>query len=78
MTLILRKVKYLYVSLGIVLYGAYILSIGGDFMMGRHFTGMLFVSVASITMMFNREKDYFDTIRRMRTAFTIIVIMAMM
>ena len=74
MTLILRKVKYLLVSAGILLYGAYLLSVGGDFMMGRHFTGMLFISVLSATMMFNREKDYFDTIRRMRISFSILVI----
>ena len=74
MTLILRKVKYLLVSAGILLYGAYLLSVGGDFMMGRHFTGMLFISVLSATMMFNREKDYFDTIRSMRISFSIVVI----
>lgn len=74
MTVILRKIKYLLVSLGILLYGLYLLSIGGDFMMGRHFTGMLYISVLSVTMMFNREKDYFDTIRRMRTTFSILVI----
>ena len=74
MTLILRKIKYMLVSFGIILYGMYLLSVGGDFMMGRHFTGMLFISVLSVTMMFNREKDYFDTIRRMRITFSILVI----
>ena len=74
MTLLLRKIKYLLVSAGIALYGLYLLSVGGDFMMGRHFTGMLFISVLSATMMFNREKDYFDTIRKMRTVFSILVI----
>ncbi len=74
LTIILKKVKYLLVSLGEVLYGLYLLSVGGDFMMGRHFTGMLFISVLSVTMMFNREKDYFDTIRRMRMVFSILVI----
>lgn len=74
MTIILKKVKYLLISIGIVLYGVYLLTVGGDFMMGRHFTGMLFISVLSVTMMFNREKDYFDTIRRMRTAFFVLAI----
>ncbi len=74
MSLIIRKAKYLLVALGIVLYGAYLLSVGGDFMMGRHFTGMLFISVLSVTMMFNREKDYFDTTRRMRTVFSVLVV----
>ncbi len=74
MTFILRKIKYILTSLGILWYALYLLSVGGDFMMGRHFTGMLFISVLSVTMMFNREKDYFDTIRRMRTSFSILVI----
>ena len=74
MSLILRKIKYILVSGGIVLYGLYLLSVGGDFMMGRHFTEMLFISVLSITMMFNREKDYFDTIRRMRTTYSVLVV----
>ncbi len=77
MAVIIRKMKYLMVALGIVMYGMYLLSVGGDFMMGRHFTGMLFISVLSATMMFNREKDYFDTIRRMRIAFSTIVIALM-
>lgn len=74
MTVLLRKIKYLLVSAGIAAYGLYLLSVGGDFMMGRHFTGMLFISVLSVTMMFNREKDYFDTIRGMRIVFSICVI----
>ena len=74
MTILLRKSKYLLISAGIAAYGLYLLSVGGDFMMGRHFTGMLFISVLSVTMMFNREKDYFDTIRKMRTVFSILVI----
>ena len=74
MTLLLRKVKYLLISAGLAAYGLYLLSVGGDFMMGRHFTGMLFISVLSATMMFNREKDYFDTIRNMRIVFSLCVI----
>ena len=46
-------------------------------MMGRHFTGMLFISVLSATMMFNREKDYLDTTRTMRYIFSITVTGAM-
>ncbi|MCR5746394.1 MAG: hypothetical protein K6G03_01685 [Lachnospiraceae bacterium] len=77
MTIILRKSKYLLISLGIILYGLYILSIGGDFMMGRHFTGMLLISLLSAIRMLNREKDYFDTIRKMRAVFSSVVIAAM-
>ena len=73
-TFLVKKTKYILTSAGILLYGLYILRIGGDFMMGRHFTVMLFVSVFSCTMMLNREKDYFDSVRRIRTIFYFIVI----
>ncbi|MCR5651570.1 MAG: hypothetical protein K6F86_10350 [Lachnospiraceae bacterium] len=55
-TILLKKCRYLMTSLGIILYGIYILRIGGDFMMGRHFTVMLFVSVLSFTMIQNLEE----------------------
>ncbi|MBQ7463881.1 MAG: hypothetical protein IJS86_03370 [Lachnospiraceae bacterium] len=55
-TIMVRKPKYLLTAAGIALYGLYILRIGGDFMMGRHFTVMLFVSVLAFTDMSNREK----------------------
>ncbi len=77
MSLFMRKAKYILISAGMVCYGAYLLSVGGDFMMGRHFTGMLFISVLSATMMFNREKDYLDTTRTMRYIFSITVTGAM-
>ncbi|MBO6112981.1 MAG: hypothetical protein J6P45_08045 [Lachnospiraceae bacterium] len=75
-TLIVRKEKYILTSAGIVLYGLYVLRIGGDFMMGRHFTVMLFVSVLSCTMMMNREKDYFDSVRKIRAFFGAAVMAA--
>ncbi len=73
-TILIRKVKYLLTSAGIIVYGLYLLRIGGDFMMGRHFTVMLFVSVLSCTMMMNREKDYFDSVRKIRSAFDICIL----
>ncbi|MCR5487935.1 MAG: hypothetical protein K6F35_10510 [Lachnospiraceae bacterium] len=73
-TVIIRKPKYLLASAGILLYGLYVVRIGGDFMMGRHFTVMLFVSILSIIMLENRERDYFDTIRKIRYGFGILVI----
>ncbi len=72
-TCLFRKVKYLMTSAGILIYGLYVIRIGGDFMMGRHFTVMLFVSVVSAMMLFNREKDYLDSIRRMRYVFGVVV-----
>ena len=40
-----KKSKYTAVSVGIILYLLYILRIGGDFMMGRHFTVVFFISL---------------------------------
>ncbi len=73
-TVLVKKPKYIMTSAGIVLYGAYILRIGGDFMMGRHFTVMLFVSVLSFTMMMNRESDRPDGFRSFRSVFETCVL----
>ncbi len=72
-TLLIRKSKYILISAGVVLYGLYVIRIGGDFMMGRHFTVMLFVSVLSVTMLINRETDYFDKIRKIRYIYGVVV-----
>ena len=53
MSLFSRKLKYILISSGILLYGVYIIRIGGDFMMGRHFTNLFFVSVCLFIMMLN-------------------------
>lgn len=41
------KMPYILLGTGILLYMAYIIHIGGDFMMGRHFTVIFWVSVLS-------------------------------
>ncbi|MCR4589645.1 MAG: hypothetical protein K5668_02350 [Lachnospiraceae bacterium] len=51
-----RKLKYILVSAGVMLYGIYVIRIGGDFMMGRHFTNMFFVSVCLAVMMMNDSR----------------------
>ncbi|MCR5735933.1 MAG: glycosyltransferase family 39 protein [Lachnospiraceae bacterium] len=48
LSLFVREAKYLFVSLGIVLYMAYVIYIGGDFMLGRHFTVIYLMSVIMI------------------------------
>lgn len=53
LSLFIRKARYILVSAGIFLYGIYIIRIGGDFMMGRHFTNLLFVSVCLFMIMIN-------------------------
>lgn len=55
MAFITRKWKNIHTALGVLLYGLYVLYIGGDFMVGRHFTTMLFVAVCGIIHMQNDE-----------------------
>ena len=50
-----RKAQYIVCMSGPLLYGIYLLYIGGDFMMGRHFTVMFFVSLICYMDIKNRE-----------------------
>lgn len=52
---VIRKAKYMVMALGVVLYGFYILHIGGDFMLGRHFTVIFLISVMGFMAMENGE-----------------------
>ncbi len=70
-----KKLKYILVSSGLIIYGLYIVRIGGDFMMGRHFTNMLFVSVALFMIMQNNEMPNFTIMRKLRTVFNATVIL---
>jgi len=53
--LLVKKARYIWTMAGVALYGIYLLYIGGDFMMGRHFTVMFFVSTVVYFVMRNRE-----------------------
>ncbi len=48
-----KRAKYIFTALGICLYFAYIVRIGGDFMMGRHFTNIFFLSVCLAVICMN-------------------------
>lgn len=48
-----KKWKNIHLALGVLLYGAYVLYIGGDFMMGRHFTVIHIISIAGILNVMN-------------------------
>ncbi len=50
-----RKAQYIVCMAGPVIYGMYLLYIGGDFMMGRHFTLMFFISLICYIDIQNRE-----------------------
>ncbi len=74
--LFMKKIKYIMTAAGMALYVIYVLRIGGDFMMGRHFTVIMLVGLASFIMVQNWEKDYFDSIRKTRLVFNFITIAA--
>ncbi len=52
---IVRKMQYIICMAGPLLYGFYLLYIGGDFMMGRHFTVMFLISLICYIDIKNRE-----------------------
>lgn len=72
-TLLLKKAKYLYLSAGIVLYGCYVLYIGGDFMLGRHFTVLFFMSVICLLEMFHKEEVHIGKIELKKAAIAALV-----
>ena len=54
-TIYVRKAQYIWFMAGPVLYGLYLLYVGGDFMMGRHFTLSFFLSLICYMDIKNRE-----------------------
>lgn len=77
-TLIVRKWKYLYTSAGIVLYGLYIIYIGGDFMMGRHFTVLFIMALSGMISMINNESgEKFNRAIKFRNVLSASVIFAL-
>lgn len=73
-SVLMKKAKYLYLAAGVLLYVLYVVYIGGDFMMGRHFTVVFLISVCGLNALFNRESDSLAKIRKYQTAFGIIVV----
>lgn len=54
-TLFVRKASYSWCMCGVVIYCLYLLYIGGDFMMGRHFTVLFYISLTCYMDIKNRE-----------------------
>lgn len=74
LSIISKKLRYIMVAAGVVLYWIYVIHIGGDFMMGRHFTNMFFISVSMATVLFNSEASNIKKIESYNKAFTYITI----
>ena len=56
MAFIARKANYILCMSGVMLYFCYVLYIGGDFMVGRHFTVLFFMSVISVLWLSGNEE----------------------
>lgn len=54
-SILVKRMNYILCSAGIVLYIAYVVYIGGDFMLGRHFTVLFFMSLISLLDMNNHD-----------------------
>ena len=72
-----KKSKYTAVSLGIILYLIYILRIGGDFMMGRHFTVVFFISLCMFYIIENKEISEITKLRLNKRIFDVTVIVCL-
>lgn len=56
--LIVKKLQYIFCMSGVALYCLYLLYIGGDFMMGRHFTVLFYISLVCYMDIKNREFSF--------------------
>lgn len=69
-----KKSKYAALSAGIILYFVYIIRIGGDFMMGRHFTVPMFAALCMFFAVINKELSGKDKFVRYKEIFNAAVI----
>ena len=72
-SVIVKKAKYIYMAAGIALYFLYIFYIGGDFMMGRHFTVLLMMSVCGYMAIQNHVINQLNLMRKFRSVFAFLV-----
>ncbi|MCR5673764.1 MAG: hypothetical protein K6F87_08645, partial [Lachnospiraceae bacterium] len=72
-----RKSQYIFCIAGTVIYWLYLLYIGGDFMMGRHFTLSFFISLICYTDIKNREFTELGRGARFHRNFTAVIAAAL-
>ena len=56
--IVVKKSQYIFCMSGVAIYCIYLLYIGGDFMMGRHFTLMFYMSLVCYMDIKNREFSF--------------------
>ena len=74
LSIMAKKSKYTVLSLGILLYLIYIIRIGGDFMMGRHFTVPFFIALCMFYIIENKEISEINKLRLNKRIFDVTVI----
>ncbi len=72
--LVKRKARAILTGAGVALYFLYVLRIGGDFMLGRHFTVPFFVSLLSFLALENDETEPIGEKGRLAVLFRVVVI----
>ena len=75
--LMMRKAKYIYTITGMVLYACYLLYIGGDFMIGRHFTVMFFMSVCTYMVIENKNFISLKKPEKVSRAYSMVVLIGL-
>ncbi len=75
--IVVRKAQYIFCMTGPLIYGLYLLYIGGDFMMGRHFTLMFFISLICYMDIKDREFTQLGKGAAFNRRFTGLVIAAL-
>ncbi|MCR4655478.1 MAG: glycosyltransferase family 39 protein [Lachnospiraceae bacterium] len=75
---LIKRSKITFAALGVFLYLVYIIYIGGDFMLGRHFTVSFFISVMTCLYVLNNsfETDYKS--RKLEKAFILTIAVSLL
>lgn len=70
-----KNKKMMTISIGCILYIAYVINVGGDFMVGRHLTTPFFVSLMGLIVLFNsRDDDHQSAISLKKTLIVFIAL----
>jgi arabinofuranosyltransferase len=73
MVFIVRKAEYSICIMGVILYICYVFYIGGDFMVGRHFTVLFLISLISVLWLINNEELQEVLKSRIVKSYTVVI-----
>ena len=76
--IMVKSSRYTALSLGMLLYLIYIIRIGGDFMMGRHFTVLFFIAVCMFNVVENNEINRIDQLRLDKRIYGVTVVVCLL